>query len=120
MANYQDSNLNQVVFNKVTKEQYDSQVSSGSIKENEFYLVSGDVEIPAIGADTNGKVLSNDGSKLNWVESTSGSSDYTDLTNKPQINSVELSGNKSLDDLGIQAKGEYLILKLNLMKNMQQ
>lgn len=31
-----------------------------------------------------------------------GTSDYNDLTNKPQINSVELSGNKSLDDLGIQ------------------
>lgn len=29
------------------------------------------------------------------------SSDYDDLTNKPQINSVELSGNKSLADLGI-------------------
>lgn len=32
-----------------------------------------------------------------------GTSDYNDLTNKPQINSVELSGNKSLDDLGIQS-----------------
>lgn len=30
-----------------------------------------------------------------------GTSDYTALTNKPQINSVELSGNKSLTDLGI-------------------
>lgn len=30
-----------------------------------------------------------------------GTSDYTDLTNKPQINSVTLSGNKSLADLGI-------------------
>ena len=30
-----------------------------------------------------------------------GTSDYTDLENKPQINSVELSGNKSLHDLGI-------------------
>ena len=38
---------------------------------------------------------------------------YTDLTNKPQINSVELSGNKSLDDLGIQAKGEYAKLNEN-------
>lgn len=27
--------------------------------------------------------------------------DYTDLTNKPQINDVELSGNKSLSDLGV-------------------
>lgn len=30
-----------------------------------------------------------------------GTSDYTDLTNKPKINNVELSGNKSLSDLGI-------------------
>ena len=33
-----------------------------------------------------------------------GTSDYTDLTNKPQINGVTLSGNKSLSDLGIQPK----------------
>lgn len=30
-----------------------------------------------------------------------GTSDYSDLTNKPQINSVTLTGNKSLSDLGI-------------------
>ena len=30
-----------------------------------------------------------------------GTSDYTDLENKPQINDVELTGNKSLHDLGI-------------------
>lgn len=38
-----------------------------------------------------------------------GTTDYTQLTNKPQINNVELSGNKTLDDLGIQAKGNYAI-----------
>ena len=32
---------------------------------------------------------------------------YIDLSNKPQINSVELTGNKTLDQLGIQAKGNY-------------
>lgn len=32
----------------------------------------------------------------------SGSSDYNDLSNKPQINSVTLTGNKSLSDLGIE------------------
>ena len=31
-----------------------------------------------------------------------GTTDYTDLTNKPQINSVTLSGNKSLSDIGAQ------------------
>lgn len=37
-----------------------------------------------------------------------GTSDYTNLTNKPKINNVELVGNKSLNDLGIQPKGNYL------------
>lgn len=36
-----------------------------------------------------------------------GTSDYTDLTNKPSINNVTLSGNKSLSDLGIQPAGNY-------------
>ena len=30
-----------------------------------------------------------------------GTNDYTELSNKPQINNVELAGNKSLEDLGI-------------------
>lgn len=34
--------------------------------------------------------------------------DYTALTNKPQIAGKELSGNKTLDDLGIQPKGTYV------------
>ena len=33
-----------------------------------------------------------------------GTSNYNQLNNKPQINEVTLSGNKSLDDLGIQKK----------------
>lgn len=38
-----------------------------------------------------------------------GTSDYTDLTNKPKINNVELKGNKSLNDLGIQPEGNYAL-----------
>lgn len=34
--------------------------------------------------------------------------DYTALTNKPQISGIELTGNKTLDDLGIQKKGTYI------------
>ena len=34
--------------------------------------------------------------------------DYNDLENKPTINDVELSGNKTLEELGIQPKGDYL------------
>lgn len=37
-----------------------------------------------------------------------GTTDYTALTNKPQINSVELQGNKTLAELGVQPAGKYL------------
>ena len=37
-------------------------------------------------------------------EGGSGTSDYSQLNNKPQINGVTLNGNKSLDDLDIQQK----------------
>lgn len=45
---------------------------------------------------------------LSATGGSAGTTDYTQLENKPQINSVELTGNKTLDDLGIQAKGNYL------------
>lgn len=38
-----------------------------------------------------------------------GISSYDDLNNKPQINGVTLSGNKSLANLGIQPVGDYVI-----------
>jgi len=37
-----------------------------------------------------------------------GSSDYDDLTDKPQINSVTLSGNKTSADLGLQPSTEVI------------
>lgn len=39
---------------------------------------------------------------------SSGASDYVELTNKPKINNIELTGNKTLDELNIQPKGNYL------------
>lgn len=33
--------------------------------------------------------------------------DYLNLINKPSINNVELTGNKTLDSLGVQEKGDY-------------
>lgn len=44
---------------------------------------------------------------LSATGGSAGTTDYTQLENKPQINSVELTGNKTLNDLGIQAKGNY-------------
>ena len=46
---------------------------------------------------------------INIQGGSGGSSDYEDLDNKPSINDVELTGNKSLDDLGIQPQGDYAL-----------
>lgn len=46
------------------------------------------------------------------ISSTGGSggtSDYTDLTNKPSINDVTLTGNKTTSDLGLQPAGNYAL-----------
>lgn len=40
-----------------------------------------------------------------------GTSDYNDLSNKPSINGKELSGDVSLDEIGAQAKGNYVELQ---------
>lgn len=42
------------------------------------------------------------------ITSESGTTDYDALDNRPSVNNVVLSGNKTLDELGIQAKGNYL------------
>ena len=47
-------------------------------------------------------------SKIEEGSGDPGTSAYNGLTNKPKINGVELSGEKSLEDLGIQASGNYL------------
>lgn len=48
-------------------------------------------------------------SAVNTGGSGTGTTDYTELTNKPQIGGVELTGNKTLTDLGIQPAGDYLV-----------
>ena len=55
---------------------------------------------------TDGQVLATNGNGGRYWKTVSGgggggTSDYTDLENKPSINSITLTGNKSLSDLGI-------------------
>lgn len=38
---------------------------------------------------------------------TGGTTNYNDLSNKPTINNVELSGNKTSNDLKLQPAGDY-------------
>lgn len=53
-----------------------------------------DAMTQAVGLGTDGKLYTTPGGG-------SGTSDYDDLTNRPQINSVTLTGNKSFSDLGL-------------------
>lgn len=67
---YYDIDLKEMVFNKVSTEQYNQMVADGTIKENEFYITPNDnTVIPTIDSTTSGKVLSNDGSQLKWSDS---------------------------------------------------
>ena len=45
----------------------------------------------------------------NIVVNVEGVKDYNLLTNKPSINNVELTGNKTLQELGIQPTGDYAL-----------
>lgn len=54
-----------------------------------------------------GQVLTADGNGgQSWEGIDAGTVDYAELTNKPKINNVILSGNKSLSDLGIAAESD--------------
>ncbi len=55
----------------------------------------------------------------NWVQTDTqpSNTDYEQMTNLPQINDVKLSGNKSLDDLGINGKFQYSTLPTATVSN---
>ena len=105
-------------YNDLTnKPQIESVTLSGNKSLNDL----GIQPAPAA-AGTAGQVLSLDNS-LNpvWSTPSGGTSNYNDLTNKPQVAGVTLSGNKSLNDLGALAKpaspgvvGQVLTLDINL------
>lgn len=66
---YYDINLNKMVFNKVTNEQYRQMIKDGTIKEDEFYITPSElIDVPTVGSDTVGKILSNDGIGATWTD----------------------------------------------------
>ena len=46
------------------------------------------------------------------MEGAGGTTDYDELNNKPRINNVELSGDKSLEDLGISPLSDSEIMEI--------
>ena len=64
-------------------------------------------EIPSQTGNS-GKFLTTNGSSVSWATVSSGSSDYDDLTDKPSINSVTLTGNKTSSDLGLASDSDVI------------
>lgn len=95
-----DTQLSTLVINKLTKEQY-ANIATPS-NEELYFITNEDAYLAADqGSGNSGKVLTV-GSDGIVVPQTlpSGTTDYNDLTNKPSINNVALSGNKTASDLG--------------------
>lgn len=95
-----DTQLSTLVINKLTKEQY-ANIATPS-NEELYFITNEDAYLASNqGSGNAGKVLTV-GSDGIVVPQTlpSGTTDYNDLTNKPSINNVALSGNKTASDLG--------------------
>lgn len=106
--NETDPTVPQHVKNITTEDiaKWNSNTGGGTTTEYELPIASattlGGVKIGNnLSIDGNGVLSATGGS------SSGGTTNYTELYNKPLINGVELSGNKTLDSLGIQAKGDY-------------
>jgi hypothetical protein len=72
-----------------------------------------DINDVDITSAADGQILKYDATSGKWVNGSGGggTSDYTDLTNKPQVNGVTLVGNKTSADLGIsRGSNENLLL----------
>lgn len=103
--------ISQDLENKVATDYYRGATGpQGNTGENGADAKINGVNTLSIEAGTN-ITLDQEGNTLtiNSTGGGGGTSDYSNLTNKPSINNVTLSGNKSLNDLGIQPAGNYAL-----------
>lgn len=94
---------------KEAPEGYNQWIDVANTKLNQIDNV--DIDIKNIDENVMVEITRKDGTKKSAIVTGgtgSGTSDYNDLDNKPKINNIELKGNKTLDELGIQAKGNYI------------
>ena len=80
------------------------QISSGSTR---FSIEITEIDKPFVQeyfptqTGNSGKFLTTNGSTMSWATVSGGASDYNDLSNKPSINGVSLTGNKTSADLSL-------------------
>lgn len=116
--NSNDTQVNQLVLNLIESRTDFDVMKSNGLSANELYLVSNDNSFPV----TSIKYVSTGTPKFNYetedgtvtdiitldnlkselkLSSVASDGQYNSLSNKPQINGVELTGNKSTSELGI-------------------
>lgn len=83
----------------------EEQTKLGNIEANAQVNVIETIKLNGVEVTPNNKVVE---LTVSTGGGEGGTTDYTPLTNKPKINNVELNGNKTLEDLGIQPKGNYI------------
>lgn len=85
------TNVNGITVNKITKSQYDAEVTAGNItsamQQNEVWLFTDDQHVSA-------------SEKANWNNKSDFSGDYNDLTNKPVIPTVPTNISAFTNDSG--------------------
>lgn len=82
-----------------------------SVKDSKLYVYGESGSINVMGtnsAENPFKIVAEGGGS----GGSGGTTDYNDLSNKPKINGVTLSGNKSLEDLGIRDMTEEEVTNL--------
>lgn len=104
----QDTNIQHLVINKLTKAQYEGITPSN---QELYFVTDEDAYLSADqGSANEGKVLTVGSDGIVTPQDPSGTVDYTQLLNKPQINGNVLTGNKTASQLGfanVATSGSY-------------
>ena len=89
-------------YNQLTnKPQINSVELSGNKTASQLGLMASDGVVANPTGQTTGTLTALEVGGTKYAVPSGGTSDYTDLSNKPQVNGVELSGNKTASQLGM-------------------
>jgi hypothetical protein len=93
---------NALNISEITAEENPDIIATHTAQIAELYTITSILDTTGDGT----KFLADDGTYK--AGGSGGTTDYTQLTNKPSVNDIELTGNKTSADLGIQPAGNYL------------
>ena len=91
-VNKTDTQIPQLIINKLTKEQYEEALAQGLISETELYAVTDEDDYVTVNAFNN--IIANYTTTEN-LANVALSGEYSDLLNKPELSNVALSGEYS-------------------------